>query len=320
MIVNGEPHRSLGEGYHVIVNPHSGAIRNGHLAPEKMIEVLGDGTRITLTRDLDHLRELVRSLRGDRVGTVAILGGDGSILNVLTSFVRAYDGGNDLPDFHLLGGGTVNALLGEFKATSKPIARLERFKKILDGQIEKTYQERNVLDANGINGFIFGAGYLRNASEYYDSHNVNGIWTSMLVTLKITKGLILEEPAIVKFLADLPADIQFDGHPIGLKTFNFTYLSTITSNGLNLKVTPSACAEPNRFEAVVTHVTVGELLSAFFKMSFGATLKTPKLERAMVTSVRFDAPDPIAWFMDGDRFEPARTIVVKLGPKLRFLQ
>jgi diacylglycerol kinase family enzyme len=132
--------------------------------------------------------------------------------------------------------------------------------------------------------------------------------------------LLLKEPAIVKFLDDVPADIHFDGNPTRLNAFNFAYLSTITSNGLNLKVTPSACSTPNRFEAVVTHVTVGELLSAFWRMSFGATLNTTKLEREMVASVRFDAPDPIAWFMDGDRFEPTRTIVVRLGPRLRFLQ
>lgn len=301
--------------YHIIVNPNAGAIRNGRLRAEDAAKMVGDGGCVTVTRDLQHLEALVAQLKQSGVRTVAVLGGDGTLLRTFTGFS---DGSDDaeLPAFFPLGGGTSNALMVELGLPSKPAKRLERLRAVLNGDPPR-FEERKTLRVNGRVGLIFGAGYLRNASEFYDSHHVDGLWTSVVVTAKVVKGLVLKDPEIVRFLDPLASAIHYDDDRISLDAFNVAYLSSISKNPLKLNITPAASAAVDQFEAVMANLTVPEFLSTFFRMSFGAPMNAPRQERRLVRSVRIEAPHPVPWFMDGENFEPETSITVELGPTLR---
>lgn len=300
--------------YHVIVNPNAGFLRSGRLDPNEPARILGNSECVTVTRDLDHLKEVVQRLSSSGVQTVAVLGGDGTLLRTFNEFASVAPAA-ELPTFFPLGGGTTNALQAELKLPASPVPRIERLKAVLGGA-PPTSTERNTLRVNGHLGFTFGAGYLRNVCEFYESHEV-GKWTAAVVTWKITKGLLLGDPAILRFLDNVPASIQFDDTEVPFDGFNFGYLSTISENGLNMKITPAASGAAEQFEALIADVTPGELLRTSVKMSLGAVMSAPRQHRSLVRTVQFEAAEPIPWFMDGELFEPAKTILVELGPRLR---
>ncbi|HMR08845.1 MAG TPA: diacylglycerol kinase family protein [Polyangiaceae bacterium] len=296
------------------MNPNAGFLRNKRLDPGEPARILGDSDLVTVTQDLDHLGALVRRLCASGVRTVAVLGGDGTVLRVCSEFASA---GAGLPTVFPIGGGTSNALLTELQLSARPVARLQRLAEVLSGAAP-TAMERNTLRVNGRMGFSFAVGYLRNASAFYESHPVDGIWP-LVVTLKLLKGLILRHPAILRFLDNVPATIHYDDTPLPLDGFNFAYLSTITQNGLKLNMTPSASGAADQFEALFATLTVGELLGAFSRMTLGGEMNAPRQERRLVRKVRIEPLAPIPWFMDGEHFEPANPIAVELGPKLRLL-
>ena len=94
----------------IVLNPEAGG---GGRYAEARIEALrataGSGAAIFVTNNRDLTDAVAEGVRERGVGTVGIIGGDGTVSNVIGALYRAY-GTAPLPRIALLRGGTMNTI------------------------------------------------------------------------------------------------------------------------------------------------------------------------------------------------------------------
>src|SRR5438128_2499711 len=96
-------------GIGIITNPHAKLNKRNPSRTALLGYILGQQGQLEVTNSLEDLSRVACEFRDQRIGILAINGGDGTISRTLTAFIHEYDG-LPLPKVVLLRGGTINVL------------------------------------------------------------------------------------------------------------------------------------------------------------------------------------------------------------------
>ena len=141
----------------IVLNPEAGG---GGRYAESRIEALrataGSGAAIFVTNNRDLTDAVAEGVRERGVGTVGIIGGDGTVSNVIGALYRAY-GTAPLPRIALLRGGTMNTIANSF---GLPRRQPEELLRRLLASRSSDVARRATLKVEGKVGFLFSAGVM----------------------------------------------------------------------------------------------------------------------------------------------------------------
>jgi diacylglycerol kinase family enzyme len=300
----------------VIFNPNALGVRRRHGLRDRLSAILGRAGELVETRVPEELAQAVVRFQRAGVGLVATCGGDGTNLATITEVVRAY-GPGALPTLAFLRGGTVNTVAENLKIHGEPDEILARLVSWLARGEEPPQTGQDLLQVNGLYGFLFAAAMgARFLEAYYGGPRPGTAWAGILAARTVASSLI--DGAFARWLfAPVDAELEVDGAPAALDGGGPRLLvaSTVPDVGIGMRVAWQAGRQPARFHLVASRLSTTRMALQLHRVLGGLPLRGgPHLDRlAQRARISFAAPQTFT--LDGELFRE-RQVEIAVGPRL----
>ncbi len=299
----------------VIVNANALGVRRDPALADRLRAVLEPGEPLIVTRDGSELDAAVERLCGLGCDPLALCGGDGTHLATLTRLV-ARSGGRRLPRLAMLRGGTVNTVAGNLGIHGRPEHILARLGARLRQGAPLDTVEQDLLEANGMYGFLFAAAMGARFLESYYALPAQGVAAaSWLAARTALSSLVMGQEARWLF-EPVAVSLVADGEPLPLSRARLLVASTVPDVGLGMRVAWRAGRADGRFHLVASAISTPSMALQLPRVLTGRPLRgTPHEDRLLRTlELRFERPQ--AFTIDGDLFR-AEHVALRIGPRVR---
>ena len=229
----------------VVVNPAAGGVRRRRHLVRDLTRIVGSRGRVAETFDLATLVAAIAESRADGTDTIAICGGDGTNLHVLTAIANAWRDA-PWPRIALLPSGSVNTAARNLGAMGPPADRLSA----LLGDRVPGIMSRPLLRANGRVGFIFGSQMVARVLDTYYAGATGPVGCAMLGARIIGSAAI--GGRLAKFLlAPEEVSVRINERDFSRRPVRALMACVVPSPAVGLRVTPRA-GEDEGFHLIAT--------------------------------------------------------------------
>lgn len=236
----------------VVVNPAAGGVRRRRHLARDLSRIVGTRGRVAETHDLAALVAAIADARAKSIDTIAICGGDGTNLHVLTAIANAWRS-EPWPRIALLPSGSVNTAARNLGPMGPATDRLAA---LLDGSPTRV-MHRPLLRANGRVGFIFGSQMVARVLDTYYAGTTGPVGCAMLGA-RIIGSAGVGGPLAKFLLAPEDVAIQIDDRDHGRRPVRALMASVVASPAVGLRVTPRA-GENDGFHLIATESSPARL-------------------------------------------------------------
>lgn len=306
-------------GIGVILNPYSRSNRKNPGRVEELGFIVGDKGSCHTTHSLEDVENLAREFQQRGIEIIGLSGGDGTYQKTLTTLVKVF-GETGMPKIALLGGGTMNNVVGCLGTKGSPEDRLGRL-------IAKYHQfgtpfketEIPLLKINDRYGFIFGNGILYRFIRQYDAVTHPTPWTAArMLSVEVVHALFHSKRS-GKMCARYDAEITVDGKAWPFKNYNSIFCGTIETLGLGFDAMYRARSEGGKFQIIGFSLTPRALTAHFPTMLQGKRVDSEHWLDEMASEVVMHFAEPEGYMVDGELYDPADEIRISLGPTLTLI-
>jgi diacylglycerol kinase family enzyme len=320
------------ESLAILANPRALGMRQAGTLERLRAAVHGRG-RLVLTHDMGALAAACAALRDAGTRRIAIAGGDGTIMRVLSEMRRVY-GHEPWPVLVLLPFGTVNTTARRVldapvdgaasvtpRARRSARERLDPFR-VLDAALAErlTHTVVRFLDLR-IDGELyaaatFGTGLVSHFFDEYARTSVGGLGRASQIFFRVLLGASVGSPYAQRILAPVAGHLTIDGVECPLDAFTLLVCSVFRNVGLGLKPTYRAGTVPERLHLVATDLAGPRLAPQAFRVLLGKALVAPRLVDVLTPRFGLEFAAPTSVILDGERIA-AKSVEVSLAPWVR---
>jgi diacylglycerol kinase family enzyme len=298
----------------LILNPNALGVQRQSGLRERLAAILGRHGEIRETRTPEELADAVRHFAAHNAAIIATCGGDGTNLATITEVVRTYPTGK-LPVFALLRGGTVNTVAQNLRIHGRPDEILTRLceRRARGDEVPEVAQD--LLEVNGLYGFLFAAAMgARFLEAYYGGVRPGNTWAAALAARTVASSLVSGRFARWLF-APVDLELEVDGRISPMGPPRLLLASTVPDVGIGMKVTWQAGQQPGRFHLVASRLSTTRMALQLHKVLLGRPLDgAPHLDvLAQRARIRFASPQ--TYTLDGDLFRET-DVEIGVGPRL----
>jgi diacylglycerol kinase family enzyme len=297
----------------IVLNPEAGGVGR---YPEQRIEQLraiaGPGVVLFATGNRELVQAVADGVRERGVGTVAIIGGDGTVSNVLSALNQAF-AGVPLPRIALLRGGTMNTIANSFGVARRQPEELLR--RLLAAPLGEPLR-RSTLKVNGRVGFLFSTGIMVGFLKvlYRASESKQGPLGALRLLAKGSWQAVMGGELIEEIETPLLATLTVDDEIHPPRRYTVLGASTVEQVGLGFRPFVRAPECLSRFQIFAFHGATQSLVRQLPRIRRGQPLVKGLGFDPLAQRLRIDAQGTIAYALDGDVSEARDTLLVELGP------
>lgn len=273
------------------------------------------------TRTPEDLARAVEEFAAAGCEIVASCGGDGTNLSTITQVIHRWPAvrpDEPLPRIALLRGGTVNTIASNLGVAGRPDEILARLVAALRGGPPLREIGQDLLEVNGMYGFLFAAGMGARFLEVYYGGLVQGpLWAGALAARTALSALVQGRFARWLF-APVECELSADGERLDLDAVRLLLAAVVPDVGIGMRVTWRGGAEPGRFHLVASGLSTPAMALQLDRVLAGRPLRgQPHIDRlAARLDVRFARPQTFT--LDGELFRE-REVHIAVGPRVRVL-
>ncbi|RZA10462.1 MAG: hypothetical protein EOP10_34740, partial [Proteobacteria bacterium] len=238
-------------GIGIIANPHSKLNKRSPHTLSLMAEAVGQNGIFTITRDLDHLDETLKSYKAQEISILGINGGDGTISQIITRMIGIY-GSQPLPLLAVLRGGTMNLIAAQLSIEGPPHENIKKLVALVQSQKTLPTQRLSTLKINAIYGFLYADQSSTAILEEFYRKKSGHLGAAWLAT-KVTSSFLVKGPLIRSVIQAHPLKAQFKPSGSVDRKVLGCFAGTITKFPLGFPFLPLARRYPDHFQ--VTAVT-----------------------------------------------------------------
>jgi diacylglycerol kinase (ATP) len=312
----------------VLINPLSG--KNRQEAPAILL-TLGEHPDVLqhTVQDPQDVYKALFDFSRQKVDTVVISGGDGTIQAVLTVLFHHHPFTSP-PQLIVLEGGTTNMIAGDIGIKGKQSNALHRlFKWIETGSGNVTRQERSILRLQVPGhevkyGMFFGAAYISQGIEYYRRHlhhkKLHGLPGICMTLLRFLWALIRRQTRIA---APTAMQIRADSERLQEEYFMLFFVSTL--NRLFFGLRPFWGNEEGRLRLTAVRSKARYLLRVLPAAARGRKAEKATRENGYYSrnadEIELHITDSMA--LDGEIYTPdssRQPTLLQYGGKVTFVQ
>ncbi len=302
-------------GIGVVLNPHSKRYRKAPDRLDQMAFIVGERGHCKATQDLKDLEAVALQFRAKQIDILALSGGDGTIHNTLTTFIKVY-GDEPLPRISFLRGGTLNTIAascGIFGSPEKLLMNL-----IYHYHQGTPFKETTIrlMKVNDSYGVIWGCGVIFRFMDAYYQKGV-GSPSHAAWTLARSIGSALFN---MRFARDMfrrfDGEVTIEGKPWPYKNYSAIYAGSIRQLGLNFNVFYGIDDE-HPFHGIGFSLPPRNVLRYVPYMFRGKSSGCPDLLESGATRMVVRLGEAQAYTIDGDMYPPADFFEITPGPKLQ---
>lgn len=309
-------------GIGLISNPRSRANRRDPSRVRKLGYMIGSHGTAEATRSIDDLYRVCEEFKKERIEILGISGGDGTMHHTLTAMIRTYGGDQPLPMVAILRGGTMNTIARSFRIFGEPSRLLfelvDKHRRGLGSQLDVF--EKHILQVGDMYGFIFGTGIIRNfLHEYYETGDPSPAMAGKLIA-QAAGSAIVGGPLSKRIYRRFEAEVTVDGHTWARRDFATVTAAVVKEIGLGFSPYYRCDEKVDHFALLGIHTTVMGFVSELPRILQARPLRRDKVIDQVAQHVRMVAERPVEFIIDGDNYTGDRELVVKSGPKIRFIR
>ncbi len=307
-------------GLGIIINPQASGNKRNPKREGRLAEITGDDGTVVATRDLTHMREVLRGFHNSKIDILCVCGGDGSFFHAVSEAVKIW-GDDRLPLMLPLRAGTINNLSRTIGARRKrPESMLMHVMK--DFRQGRTHQvtERELIKVNGEHyGYIVGCGLIVNFLRLYYSGDRPGPVRAFYLLIKLAASQVLGTTLIRGVVHPFEADITCDGERLPFRSFTMMLASTVAHIGLGVRPFYLSARKPGFFHLLAGPATTWQLLSKLprFFRGFPSGLET--LHDTIAARVRLEFASPQSFTINGELLGPVDALEIESGPRVSFI-
>jgi hypothetical protein len=311
----------------IIVNPNAhGLVRDTGL-PDRLRAILGDQGEVISTRSPDELKDALAGFRRAGLSVLGTCGGDGTNLYAFTELCRAYAGA-PLPAVAILRGGTVNTIANCLGVRGTPEAILGRLMDAGRRSPDPTrafdrqtcpFVERNLLQVNGLQGFLYGSGLAGRFFEAYYAGSLVGLPMAALLIGRTFASAMMGGPLARRLFEPMTAELVVDGRSLGTGRFTLLLASTLVRDvAFGIKVLHAAGTVEGTMHLLASEMPPRRMAAQFHRPFFARPLQGEGHHDLVAREVEIRLPRPQPYLVDGDLFR-AGHVKLAAGPRLRIL-
>jgi diacylglycerol kinase family enzyme len=248
-----------------------------------------------------------------RPRTVVIAGGDGTVMQVLSSLRRAY-AAERLPQIVVLPFGTINTMVRHWVGTGDPWQLLAQC--MADhGQLRPQRTLRVDLDGVEHVAATLGAGLVSHFFDEYERSARRGFARAIGIFSRVFFGSMIGSGFARQIFQADPGTLVVDGRVRSVHAFSLLVCSVFENVGLGLRPTYRASMTSEKIHLVATDLEARLLGPQAWRVLLGKRLVAARLVDELVNefALRFDAETSL--ILDGERMA-ARHVVVRPGEDL----
>jgi diacylglycerol kinase (ATP) len=308
-------------GIGLITNPRSRAYQRDPSVPRKLGYLIGSHGTAEATKSLDDLYRVCEEFKKERIEILGISGGDGTMHHTLTAMIKVW-GDQEMPLVAMLRGGTMNTIANSLgiKGTT-PKLLFELVDKHRLGQPFDVF-EKEVLQVGDKYGFLFGNGIIYNfLYEYYATGNPSPPTAAKLIS-RAAASAIVNGPLAQRIYRRFRAHVIADGDVWACEDFITVAAACVREIGLGFTPFYRCDEQPHKFAVLGIHTNAMGFVTELPRVFGGKPMRRDKVIDVVASEVRFTPLDDgnLEYMIDGDLYDEGGELVLKTGPKLRFIR
>lgn len=299
----------------VLINPYAKMIRKKKVYLNDFYALDKSIVNLKTTVELDEVDAIVHDFKNEQVSCIAIVGGDGTIHQILTKLIKIYEN-ETLPPLLILKGGTMNLVSESLRVKGTAIQILERLVEAIKENKEIDIQKRDTIKINDRYCFLFGLGVVTNyLNEVYKEEkgalaNIRGFFTAIEHSI--------HEPEENSIFEGIKGDVYLDGKLVYEDFVSAILAGTVEYISHGMPALKKATSEKGKFHIIMTNLTKFALLKHLY-MVFGVSPYDENIISTLVSTVRIEAKQPFQYTMDGDLYESDGKLNIEVGPRIQFV-
>ena len=295
------------------VNPSSGRHFRDSAALERVQALCRNRATLRIVDSETAMREQVTCLPDCPGLQVAILGGDGTHMRVMSSLMRVL-GPSRLPQLVPIPFGTVGTISRRWGSGKSPWPVLSAWLSH-EPMVLRRQETLSIMidDAKQCIGCTVGTGLVAQFFERYESMGARGARAASNIALQSFFGSFVSSPYARSIMKPLECSIAIEENEVTPKQFSLVVSSVFKDVGLGIKVTYKAGGDLGRIALVTSSLPARRLGPQFWRVLTGRPLIDPQGINRLVRewSLKFSDSGPV--IIDGDRFN-VRSLRVRPGP------
>lgn len=310
----------------IILNPLARINRKkGDDAENSFREIFGGKALVCATESKSRINEVMERFHREGVKYLLISGGDGTICNVLTSYINLF-GNEELPVIVPLMGGTINMIGTDAGLRRNQLTVCRKLKKMLDAGETVPVTGRGLLkvtdEHNGepVYGFSWIDGLLYNFLLDYYSKGAGVQVASMMALKLIFTSLSNTEDSVFR---EIKSHVYLNGERVPHRSHVFIIASCLRKLVFGFDIYDGACVPGETFN--VLYLRAPFLKKSRLKIPFGLYKGIKSDENGDFinkTAETLVVEENAGYIIDGEIFRretPAR-VTIEPGPALRIFR
>ena len=297
----------------IVLNPTAGGVgRYPEHRVDQLRAIAGTNAVVFATGKRDLVQAVADGVRERGVGTVAIIGGDGTVSGVVSALHRAF-GGAPLPKIALLRGGTMNTIANSFGIARRQPEELLR--RLLAARPVAPLR-RATLQVGGQVGFLFSTGIMVGFLEalYRAGEDSQGPLGALRLLAKGSFQAVMGGELIEEIETPLLATLTIDGDVHPQRRYTVLGAATVEQVGLGFRPFPRAAECLSQFQIFGFHGSTQSLVRQLPRIRRGLPLGPGLGLDPLARTLQIDAKGAIAYALDGELSSARDTLLVEAGP------
>lgn|GEM_PF-3383750 len=294
------------------MNLSSGRLVENPLARDRLRAVCEQHARLIVVQGETELLAEVAALPSDSSLQLGILGGDGTLMRVMSCLHRIR-GSDRLPVIVPIPFGTVCTTSARWGAGRSPWKNLHDWlhRPALILRRHRTLQI--VVDGVEYIGCTVGTGLVARFFEQYEARGARGLDTAAWIAVESFLGSFFAGSLARSIMQPISGRLWVDGQPCPLSEFTLVVCSVFENVGLGIRVTHRAGEDPERIALVASSLPASRLGPQFWRVLAGRCLNDPNGVDGLVEGWRLEFAAASPLIIDGDRLT-AHSLEVRPGP------
>ncbi len=302
----------------IIINANAKKFRTGKVSPERYNQIGGDMADLRIVSSFEELDKSLRQFRKAEYPYIGILGGDGTIHQVLIRMIKIY-GEKKLPKIVLLKGGTMDNIARSIRLRGKGVDILKRLVRTLQQGSEPEIVVRDSIKIGDRFCSLFGIGAVINFLKEAYSGKEKGLKQNLKVAAK-TVGQAIWEPETGSMFKGIEAEVTVNGQPVGFSNITAILAATVKGVGLGFNPLSKALTLPGTFHALIFGINGRQIVSHVLHLKNGWEIRHPLVHDVIAEKITIRSRAEFTYTMDGDLYESKGRLVLSMGPSIRYVR
>ncbi|MDB4986372.1 MAG: putative sphingosine kinase enzyme [Myxococcaceae bacterium] len=305
----------------IIVNRNAGSMRRDPKLADRMRAVCGADAALIVTKDASDLSRVAADAAEREVGTIGIVGGDGTASATLTALWRAY-GQRPLPKIAFLRGGTMNTVASSIGISHRsPVDLLRRTVAAVRDPKQLRTRARPAMVIGDRLGFLFGTGAWHGyiAESYKDGQPSR--MTNATVLGRALASAAVNGETFTRILNATALSVRYAGGDWEARTYLTVAAGTVADAGFGFRPFHNALGTEQAFQILALKGNALDVLRDLPRVWFGRGFTEHTAYDTVTTWAELSAESgSFGYSVDGDVATARGTLRLELGPVFDFLR